>query len=356
VTNSFADSGWRRELPTAYRPQRCLDLLNSGVTEGGLRGPRWRRVVRGYRTPATGVAVGTTQRILDVVPSLVDGAAIGGWAAAYVLGVDWLDGIDPHTGKQLPVDIVAPTLKRRSTAAVRFRASALPESDVVVRDDVAITAPSRTAFDGARWAADLAEAVAFLDAMLAFPQAVAGLLQRDFLEYVSGHRGWTGARRVQRAAELARPGVRSPWESRLRLIWQVGAGLPTPLINVPILDSDRVLLGIADLFDPEAGFVGEYDGEGHRDEDQHHRDNIREERFEAANLTVARADKTDVRSERDRLVRRLRDGYRRGLARDRSRDRWTLAPGWAAPCTDPEPTAFDHHDQRQLARETRGGG
>ncbi len=44
---------------------------------------------------------------------LPDGAAIGGWAAAYALGVDWLDGLDHLTLKPLPVTVVLPPGLRR---------------------------------------------------------------------------------------------------------------------------------------------------------------------------------------------------------------------------------------------------
>lgn len=318
-------SAWRRDLTNAVRPRQRRELLDRGVTAGSLRGPRWRRVTRGWRTEA-GTAPSTGQRILDASAVLVPGAAIGGWAAAYVLGADWLDGIDPHTGREQPVDVIAPGLRRRSTSTVRYRTSALPADDVTVTDGIAITTPVRTAFDGARWATGLAEAVTFLDVLLACcPSA---LRQRDFLEYIEAHPSWTGIGQACRAGELARPGVRSPWETRLRMCWQVDAELAPPMINAPLLDPDGVLLGIADLFDPVAGLVTEYDGSGHRGQDQHHRDNIREERFEAANLTVVRADKIDIRAERPQLIARLLEGHRRGLARDRVRDRWRLPPGW----------------------------
>lgn len=48
-----------------------------------------------------------------------------------------------------------------------------------------------------------------------------------------------------------------------------------------------------------------------------------------ADVWVRHADKTDVGRGRSFLVHRIQDGRRRGLGRDRTRDRWTLTkPRW----------------------------
>lgn len=267
----------------------------------------------------------TAQRILDVSTLLTGNAALGTWAAAYVLGVDWLDGRDPHTMAELPFDVIAPALKRRSTGVVRYRCSALAASDTVLADGIPITSLRRTTFDGARWATSLEEAVVFVDSVAAFSR----LELPEFKAYVARHSGWTGVEQAMRAADAALLGVRSGWETRLRMCWTLDAGLPEPLVNVPIFDHSERLLGIADLFDPASGLVGEFDGDQHRKTAQHRKDNIREEKFESANLVVVRADKIDIRRERRQLVGRLQDGYSRGQARDRRRDRWTLTqPEW----------------------------
>jgi hypothetical protein len=107
------------------------------------------------------------------------------------------------------------------------------------------------------------------------------------------------------------------------------AGLPRPLVNVPIFDLHGRLLGIADLLDEEAGLVTEFDGQDHCRRRQHRADNDREEEFEGAGLVVVRADSLDMTEHQKRLVARLRSGRRRGLERDRRKDRWTLVePEW----------------------------
>ena len=67
---------------------------------------------------------------------------------------------------------------------------------------------------------------------------------------------------------------------------------------------------MADLLDPEAGLVGEYDGEGHRELDRHVLDNAREEWFEDAGLVVVRAcSPTCARPTERRSALRLRSAY-----------------------------------------------
>lgn len=223
------------------------------------------------------------------------------------------------------MDVVAPDLKRRPAPGLIYHCSELSRRDAQVRDGIRITAPCRTTFDGARWATSVEEAVAFIDTMLAFRLVEVS----TFHAYTLEHSGWTGVEQALTASRLARPGVDSAWESRLRLCWVLDAGLPTPLVNQPIFDRSERFLGIADLLDPESGLVAEFDGGQHRESSQHRKDNIREEKFESANLVVVRADKVDVRSQRVQLVARLVDGHRRGQLRDRRRDNWTLAqPRW----------------------------
>lgn len=312
-------------------------LAERGLLRGTLRGRSWRRVVPGFYVPYdAGIVIEnvagkqqrrriTTQRILDATPLLGGEAALGTWAAAYIHGADWLDGRDPHTMAELPLDIIARRLKRRSTNGIAYHCSRLDAPDTWTRDGILITSPRRTTFDGARWATSLEEAVVFVDTMLAFNK----IRLADLSGYATEHAGWTGVNQALAACVLSRPGVKSGWETRLRMCWTRDVGLPEPLVNVPIFSRGGDFLGEADLFDPESGLVGEYDGSQHREVAQHHSDNIREEKFESANLLVVRADKVDIRDERELLRHRLRASHRRGQLRDRNQDDWTLAqPEW----------------------------
>lgn len=327
----MVESAWQRDLRSAVRPESSTALIERGIGRATLRGPTWRRVRRGFYVPRSAgwrpdaLRVSAAQRILDVSPVLTGHAALGTWAAAYILGADWLDGLHPHTMADLPVDVMAADLRRRQPKDVRYQFTQLGTRDTLVRDGLRITAPCRTAFDGARWADTLEDAVVFLDSMTKFLD----LELREFRAYVCQHGHWTGVAQALKAVDLARPGVQSTWETRLRLCWLLDAGLPAPMINVPIFDRSERFLGIADLFDPESGLVGEFDGDQHRDPEQHRLDNIREEKFESANLVVVRSGKIDIRRARRQLVGRLQDGHRRGRSRNRAQDNWTLTqPDW----------------------------
>jgi hypothetical protein len=81
-----------------------------------------------------------------------------------VQGVDALDGLDPFTRGTLPVSIsLGRDLGRRDTDGVRYVLDRLPPTDRRQRYGLVVTTPLGTAFDGARWASDLAEAVVVLD-------------------------------------------------------------------------------------------------------------------------------------------------------------------------------------------------
>ncbi len=201
--------------------------------------------------------------------------------------------------------------------------------DPLLGELIAVRVPvargNRAVFDGVRLAGDLGEAVAFIDSC-----ANAGWISLDsFADHVRGRSRARRIRFIREALDLADAAARSPWESRLRVSYVTVAGLPRPKVNVPIFDLEERLLSIADLFDEEAGLVTEFDGQDHRRRRQHRDDNDREEGFEDAGLVVARADSLDMTEYEQRLVARLHSGRRRGLQRDRRRDRWTLRePDW----------------------------
>ena len=203
------------------------------------------------------------------------GALIAGWAAAYVHGVDAFDGLDHLTFKLLPVPVLLPPgLHRKSTPAIHYRqCTRRIRGDVI--EGIPVTMLLRTAYDLAREATDLTEAVVALDAILATRQLKLEHL-RDKLNRLDGQRG---------AHQ-----------------------------------------------DIEAGLALEYDGatwrsqraNGHRDREQHREDNAREERLERAGLIVVRAEKSDLTVHRRQLIERIANARADGLARDRGRDRWTI--------------------------------
>lgn len=297
-----------------------------------LRGPRWRRTTPGFYVPASGVPSSSAQRIVEAVAAAPDGSVVGGWAAAYMLGVDRLDGLNDHTRRPVPVRILLPPNgRRRNQPGVHYLQQRVNADEVVDVAGIAVTCGVRTALDLARSALSLTEAVVALDAAIH-----AKIVSKDLLTAgLSNIRGARGSRRATRAVDLSRPGVLSNWETRLRMVYVLELGFNTPLVNVPVFNSAGIFVGVPDLLDEEAGLVLEYDGtswsnsrrpDGHRDVDQHREDNVREELLERTRLIVVRADKKDITRYRARLLVRLSSAREEGLNRDRRRDAWTLEP------------------------------
>lgn len=332
----------RREAQLACLPLPLAELEERGVTRAQVRGPRWRRTSYGCYVP-TGSGLtedgvrSPLQRILEAVPLLPAHGALTGWSAAYLAGVTALDGRDSQTMRQLPVPVcLGGPVGRGASQCVVYLNDHLAPRDVQTTTlrvvdcsgaqsavvAVRVTAPVRAAFDGVRQARDLGEAVAFLDACAHSRWIKLSAVS----DYVFTRQGARRIAFVRHAVEYADPASRSVWESRLRVFYITVAGLPRPAVNVPIFDLDGRLLGIADLLDEDAGLVTEFDGAQHRDRRQHRADNEREELFEDAGLTVVRADSLDLVEHDQRLVARLRSGHRRGMQRDRGRDRWTVVP------------------------------
>ncbi len=272
------------------------------------------------------------QRILNQAVRLPPGGAIGGWAAARLLGVDQLDGLAADGRTRLPVLLcIGPDHRIRRDPDSELSRDRLPECDVARVDGVPCTTALRTVFDGMRLADGVAEAVVLADQML----HARTISMEQLRSYVAGRAGWRGVIQARAALDLVDGDSRNSWETRMRMVWMLEAGLPRPRCNPPVFDLRGNLLGYPDLLDSEAGTVVEYDGDGHRRANRHDRDNLREERFEEHGLVVTRVTSIDFRHRED-LARRMRRTRERGLGRDRNRDRWTLVvpPSWGGVTTD----------------------
>jgi hypothetical protein len=148
---------------------------------------------------------------------------------------------------------------------------------------------------------------------------------RQLREYVEGCGGVRGVPQVRAALDLASEDSRSPNETRLRLIWELDAGLPRPLVNQEVFDHRGRLLGIPDLLDPVAGVVGEYDGADHRSALRHSADVDRESRFRAVGLEVFRVTGPDI-PRRDLVVDRIRASRARARWLPAGKRAWTIEP------------------------------
>jgi len=257
------------------------------------------------------------QRALADASVLPPDGALGGWGAARLLGVHWLDGTTPSGAPLDGVVCLPPHRQVRRSALVVLR-SRLDPGDVVKVTGlgVRVTSPVRTAFDLARTAPDLAQAVERLDCLL-----VHGVLAADVAAYARERPRWNGVARVRRAVELATARIRSPAESRWRMVWMLDAGLPHPLVNATVLDGQGYEQAEVDLLDPRTGLVGEYDGSPHSSSARRSKDAQRQERLERLGLTLVRCTGADLHRP-GVTVARLRAAAARALA-VRGPRRWT---------------------------------
>lgn len=322
-------SRFAEECGDAVKPAKAERLVAHGVTRRVLRGRRWKRTSYGFYLRPDARPSTPTQRIAEAASLLPAGGVIGGWAAAYSHGTNQLDGLNGFTMRPEPVVIyLPPGQHRRSTPTVRYRQDLISADDVTVRAGIPMLAAGPTALDLACRAPDLTEAVTALDAMLQ-ARAVDYEALSARLEPLVGRRG---VRQARCALELSRRGVKSTWESRLRMFWVLDLGLPSPLVNRAVYNERGEFLGEPDLLDVEAGLALEYDGAswhaerklGHRDEKQHREDNVREELLERTGLIVCRTGKPDLTEYRSQLGRRLLAARADGLSRDRRRDCWFI--------------------------------
>ena len=303
------------------------ELLADGVSLGELRGPRWQRTSHGRYLPSGVDAADCLQRIVDAAARLPSRGAVGGWAAARALGVDHCDGLDVDGRSLLDVPLCLGGQRIRGGGGIELWFDPLPENDVTEIDGLRFTRPTRTCLDRMRRAPDLRESVVVADQMTHARLVTVPAMT----DYVGAHGGWRGIDQARRALRLCDPMSRNGWETRMRMVWMLDAGLPRPRCNPPVFDRFEGLLGYPDLLDPEAAVVFEYDGAGHRGSRQHDADNRREETLEHHGLVVARVSRADL-GDRRGLTDRMQRTRRRGLRRDRAHDAWTLEvpPSWGA--------------------------
>jgi hypothetical protein len=289
-------------------------LLAAGISDSELRGPLWQRPSYGHYAWAATDLGHPRQRIHAAASRCQAGAAVAGWAAAWMHGAHDLDGLEAD-GRPSPLPVcTTPHLRLvpaiDSALTLRVSRSRLGHDEIVVLDGVPCTSLARTAFDAARFAPDLAEAVTALDALLRATE----LQIADVVAYAQQRRRWHGRGQVLRAAELSNAWTLSCPESRLRVIWQERAGLPVPLVNCTIVDEAGLPVATADMLDEDAWLVLEYDGAYHATSTQRGLDDQRTQRLHALGLHVARFVADDLRpARRQATANRLRLLRRRRL-------------------------------------------
>ncbi|MEJ2887395.1 endonuclease domain-containing protein [Actinomycetospora aeridis] len=231
-------------------PFRTRDAQEAGApTRGRLAGPGFRSPFRG-----THVAASTPDDLVSrahAASLLVDGAVVGGYAAAALHGADCAP-------RGAPVDLIVGPRRLRSRAGLTIRQDVLRDDEIEVVDGVSVTSPVRTA-------RDLVRAVGFVEGVVAL-DALAAVGEFDpaaILQHVGGRSRPRGHRRLAPAVEAAEPGSGSPPETRLRLSL-VEHGIPRPVVQCPVPGVRAAWLPHVDLGWPDLEVAVEYQGDLHR--------------------------------------------------------------------------------------------
>lgn len=303
------------------QPVRVDPSGANGPTKNQARGKRWRRTSHGYYVPAGVDGTLPEQRIVEAAAVLPAFGGVTGWAALRWGGGAWFDGTAAGGRVARPVVLATGYCDVLSQAGVTISQERLGPTELIELDGLPLTSMVRSVVFEMRYASTLRLAVVAID-MAAYNDLVS---LEEVADYALSHPGWTGIPQVRKAIALADENSWSPWETRMRLAWVLDAGLPRPLCNVPVFDRVGNHIGTPDIFDEEAGVVGEYDGSLHLEGAQRARDVRREELFRRHGLeyfTMLAGDAADP----TRLVDRMLATRRRALWRAPAERSWSITP------------------------------
>jgi hypothetical protein len=260
------------------------------------------------------------QRILEQAGRIRSYGAVTGWAALRWHGATFFDGTFAGARELLPVPIVVHS-KYRPDPRITLTEEQLACTEWSWIDGLPVTTVQRALFDEVR-RIDSRREKANAISMAAAARLIS---TRLFGQYVA-HRGpWTGIQGARDAVRLAVDDCRSPQEFRMYLCWRLDAELPMPLLNREVYDLDGRLIGIPDLFDEEAGLVGEYQGEDHKNGQRHREDVEREEKFRDHGLEFFEVVGGDL-TRRQLVVQRMLNARARAKFLPPESRAWTLEP------------------------------
>ncbi len=237
---------WSTLVTVAPEPVAPFTAGEAAVPTGVLRGPRFRRLLRGVHVAARADdTLGMRCRAALLV--LPKGAVFSHETAARL----WGAVVPPRSRVQVTVPYARPI--RRPELEVR-RSRRMPEPRRL--RGLPLTGPERTFLDLAA-TLDLVDLVVLGDSLVKAGRTSPA----DLVGAARTHRGARAAL-ARRAAALVRSGVDSPMETRLRLL-VVLAGLPEPVVNHVLRDEDGGWTYRFDLSWPELLVALEYDGRQH---------------------------------------------------------------------------------------------
>lgn len=236
------------------------DLRVRGLTRTQVRNRAWTSPTRSVHVPHL-LAQDLASRCRAVMLALPPDTSFGHLTEAALLGW-WLPWLP------LTVPLFATTRGAIHVQRPGIYVRRSPRTPLVEVDGQRVVEP---AYALAELATDLAliDLVVIVDSALRHGHCSTADLRRRC------ECGGRGSGRLRRAVELADPRSESPWETILRLVHTL-SGVAAVDVQPTILDADGAFLARADLRIRGTRRLPEYDGEAHRDREQHHRDLARD--------------------------------------------------------------------------------
>lgn len=299
-------------------PFTTREARDAGITPGQLRGPAFRRLLKGVH-----VAAGTPPSPLLLVQAALSTHPADAFAshlsAATVLGIP----VPPHPYAH--VSVVRPDNRRRRQGVVCHRAA--PDAPVRTVRGIRVSAPLQTFVE-------LAAVLVLVDLVAAGDYIVSRgwCTPAELVAHCASSRDRHSARALE-AARFVRSGVDSVMETRIRMLL-VLAGFPEPQVNLSIRNEHGDVVVRFDLSYPVVRVAVEYDGRQHADSHaQYDRDIDRRERLDSWRWRIVVVTSPGVFKEPGRTLDRVAAVLReRGLAGVPARfdDRWRAHfPGYA---------------------------
>lgn len=291
-----------------------------GPSKAQVAGPHWRSPFRGWHVPAIAPCT-VEQRIVEAAALLPEGGALTGWAALRWAGSPWFDGTRPD-GALRPVPLVLPRGAIRRQPGVELTSELIRVRESVNYDGLSLTPHNRSVAYEMRHTEDVRLAVVALD-MGAYSDFASIAEVAAHLATIPRRRG---VRHALEALVFGEENSWSPMESIMRLHYQLDAGLPRPLCNVPVFDREGRHLGTPDLLDLEAGLVCEYDGLLHLAGRRRAQDLKREHLFRQVGLELVTMVASDHQSPLTTIVPRIVESRGRARFEAASARSWTVVP------------------------------
>lgn len=274
------------------RPFSRADARAVGLPLAEVVGARFHKVFYDCYVAST-VALTTRLRSEAALGVSAPGSFISHHTAAELWG-----GAAPATSD---THVTVPNRAVRSTRSGLKSHVAGEGSQTAILRGLRIGTPEQTFIDLAS-ILDLVQLVVLGDSLI----KTCGLTPKAFADASAAWPG-RGAKRARRAARYLRPGVDSPPESRLRLLF-VLAGLPEPLVNVIIREVDGSWRRRFDLCFPSFKLIIEYDGRHHlQDSRQWRFDLRRREELDALGWRIIVITSDDLNRQPGLVLCRVRD-------------------------------------------------